>query len=242
MPGGPLLMAPPSSRSTAVRAAVAVGLALLLAVLLTAPLPAYVVRPGPAFGLADQITVPGGEPISGDYLFTTIQVEDATVAAALGAAVDVDAQVVSRQQILGGESEEAFLAHQLELFQETEALAVRLGLTAVDSSVDPASVEVEGEGVGGPSAGLLTALAVADLADPADLAAGRLVSGTGAVARDGTVRPVGSVADKIAGAEAAGAEVFLVPAEQLPEAQATGTDMRLIGVSSLREAIAALAA
>lgn len=227
-------------RSLRVRLVATAVLAVVTALLLTAPLPGYVVRPGPAFGLADRVEVPGVDPLDGDYLFTTIRLDPATVARALGASLDGEASLVTERSIRGGESEEAFLAHQRALFASTEERAIGLALAAVGSDLDPASVEVADDGVGGPSAGLLIALAVADLAGELDLAGGRLVSGTGAVEADGTVTPVGSVADKVAAAEAAGAEVFVVPEAQEAEARATGTAMSVIGIDTFADALSAL--
>lgn len=230
----------PSRRRLRVRLVATAVVAVVTAFLLTAPLPGYVVRPGPVFGLAERVEVPGADQLDGDYLFTTVRLDPATVASALGASLDGEASLITEESIRGGESEEAFLAHQRAVFESTEDLAIRLALAAVGSTVDPAAVEVADDGVGGPSAGLLIALAVADLAGDVDLAAGRLVSGTGAVEEDGGVAIVGSVADKVAAAEAAGAEVFLVPEAQEEEARATGTRMDVIGIATFADALAAL--
>lgn len=229
-----------SWRPPARRLVAAVVIALAVALLLRAPLPGYVLRPGPAFSLGEQISVDGVDPLNGDYLFTTIMLDDATVASALGAAFDRQAQVVTRQAILDGEEEEVFVARQERLFEETEAIAVSLALDLVGSELPASAVTVTGDGVGGPSAGLLMTLAVADLLSGEDVAAGRVVSGTGSVTPDGSVTDVGSVADKVAAAEGAGADVFLVPRNLLARAEATGTAMDLVAVDSVAEALAAL--
>ncbi|HUG84744.1 MAG TPA: S16 family serine protease [Euzebya sp.] len=218
--------------------AVVVGFVLLL---LRAPLPGYVLRPGPVFPLADQVRVEGAAPLNGDYLFTTIRLDAATMASALATAFDPEAQVVSRRALLGDLDEEAFVAHQEDLFDQAEALAIMLALDLTDSDVPASAVTISGEGVGGPSAGLMITLAVADLASPQDLADGRLIAGTGAVDEEGRVIDVSSVADKVTAADEAGADVFLVPPGLLDAAQATGTDMVLLPVATVDEALTALA-
>ncbi|MFT4215677.1 MAG: PDZ domain-containing protein [Micropruina sp.] len=94
--------------------------------------------------------------------------------------------------------------------------------------------------IGGPSAGLIFALAVYDMVAPGDLLAGRSVAGTGTIAGDGTVGSIGGIQEKIAGAETAGATVFLVPAANCPDVLGLATSMRLVRVATLSEAIAAL--
>ena len=52
--------------------------------------------------------------------------------------------------------------------------------------------------------------------------------------------PIGGIQEKIAGAEKAGATVFLVPAANCDDLAGVRTDLTLIRVATLREAIAAL--
>ncbi len=230
----------PSPRRRTGRLVVGGVVALLCLLSLAAPMPVYVLSPGPVFPLGDAVVIEGVEPVHGDFLFTTVQLQDATLADALRAAVDTEAQVVSRAAVLGGMSEADFIAEQEQLFDDTEALAVGLGLAAVDSQLSPSRVTVDSSGVGGPSAGLLIALAVADLASPDDIAGGRLIAGTGALSDDGTVGAVGGVEDKVLAAQRAGADVFLVAAAQVEAARAVAGDMAVLGVEDLAGAVAAL--
>ncbi|MGH9184044.1 MAG: YlbL family protein [Acidimicrobiales bacterium] len=120
-------------------------------------------------------------------------------------------------------------------------LGVTVGTVGLDFSL-PFPVEVRQGSIGGPSAGLMTALTVYDLADPGDLTRGRAVAGTGTIDLDGRVGPVGGVRQKVDAAEAAAASVFLVPAEELDQARdAAGDDLEVVGVATLDDAIAALA-
>ncbi len=120
--------------------------------------------------------------------------------------------------------------------------ALGVGITTVDLDVSlPFPVEVDQGRIGGPSAGLLIALTVYDLADPVDLAAGRTIAGTGTIDLDGEVGPVGGVDAKVVAAREAGASVFLVPEDELALARETaGDDLEVIPVATLDEAIAAL--
>lgn len=93
----------------------------------------------------------------------------------------------------------------------------------------------------GPSAGLMLALATTDLLLAEDLAAGRTIAGTGTIARDGSVGRVSEVALKTQVALATGADLLLVPAEQVHEAAAaTAAGVEVVGVSSLEEALDAV--
>lgn len=101
-----------------------------------------------------------------------------------------------------------------------------------------AHVDIRPRAVNGPSAGLAYALAVEDILDPVDRAGGRTIAVTGAVSRDGTVSPVGYLAQKAAVATDAKASILLVPDVEVTEAWGNGVEVR--GVGSLGDALAAL--
>ena len=92
----------------------------------------------------------------------------------------------------------------------------------------------------GPSAGLVFALAIYDQLTPGDLLGGTIVGGTGEIDAAGEVSKIGGVHAKIASAEKAWAEVFLLPEENCSDVADAGEDIRLVHESSLRDAIAAL--
>jgi PDZ domain-containing protein len=95
-----------------------------------------------------------------------------------------------------------------------------------------------GDEVGGPSAGTMFALAIYDQLTPGSLTGGRTVAGTGTLSADGTVGPIGGVRQKMAGASAAGASVFLVPEANCAEAT-RGTDygLTLVSIATFDEAL-----
>lgn len=106
----------------------------------------------------------------------------------------------------------------------------------------PFDVNIESGAFSGPSAGLAFTLAIIDALTPGELTGGGIVAVTGTIAVDGSVGSVGGVTQKAAAADRAGADLFLVPARSVPEAVAGAGDTPVVGVSSLDEALAALAA
>ena len=121
----------------------------------------------------------------------------------------------------------------------------RLGVaveTAVDELRLPFDVQLtEGTRIGGPSAGMMVGVTVYDLLSEENLLAGRNVMGTGTLAGDGTVGPVGGVPQKMIAAAEAGADLVLVPSLQIEEARAAAPDgLVVVGVANLDEALAVL--
>ena len=94
--------------------------------------------------------------------------------------------------------------------------------------------------VGGPSAGLAYALALTDMLDSTDDARSRTVAATGMIDADGSVGAVGGVHEKAIAARDDGAQVFLVPAEELSSVDGNGLQAR--GVRDLAQAVQLLQA
>ena len=116
-----------------------------------------------------------------------------------------------------------------------------LGITAAENSTFDVKVDIKLSNIGGPSAGLMFALGIVDKLGPDSLTGGRKIAGTGEITPDGTVGPIGGIAEKMIGAKERGATVFLSPAENCPEAKSTKPDgITLIKVSTLKGALAAL--
>jgi PDZ domain-containing protein len=90
---------------------------------------------------------------------------------------------------------------------------------------------------GGPSAGLMFTLAVYNLLTENDLTAGRKIAGTGTIDLNGNVGPIGGVQQKVAAAERAGAEYFLVPEDNYADALSAARHIKVIKVTTAREAI-----
>lgn len=105
----------------------------------------------------------------------------------------------------------------------------------------PIDVRISSGAIGGPSAGLMWALGLYDLLTPGDLTGGRTIAGTGMILLDGSVYPIGGIGEKLRAADDAGADVFLVPKENLKEARAAGDhDLELVVVETFDDALAYL--
>ena len=114
-----------------------------------------------------------------------------------------------------------------------------VGISMVDAF--PFGIDIASGEVGGPSAGLMFALGLYDALTPGDLTDGRTIAGTGTITPEGDVGGIGGIADKVIGAERAGASVLLVPAANMAELRGVDTgDMRLIPVATFDEAVEAL--
>ncbi|MBJ7332417.1 MAG: PDZ domain-containing protein [Solirubrobacteraceae bacterium] len=97
------------------------------------------------------------------------------------------------------------------------------------------------DNIGGPSAGLLFALAIYDTLTPGSLTGGQDVAGTGELDAEGVVGPIGGIQQKIAGAREAGADLFLVPEANCPDALgADNGDMRLVRATTFVETLDAV--
>ncbi|MTB89000.1 PDZ domain-containing protein [Aeromicrobium senzhongii] len=120
----------------------------------------------------------------------------------------------------------------------------RVGISVGTGFEFPIEIENHiGDRVGGPSAGAMFALAIYDELTPGALTGGQNVAGTGTIDPDGKVGAIGGVRQKMAGAAKAGADIFLVPAQNCQEATAGGDfDMTLVKVEKLQDAIDAVSA
>lgn len=94
--------------------------------------------------------------------------------------------------------------------------------------------------IGGPSGGLILALGLYDKITPGALIGNRSVAGSGEISTAGKVGAIGAIREKIAGAQAAGATIFLVPDSNCDSVVGVQTSMKLVKVSTLSDAIAAL--
>lgn len=105
----------------------------------------------------------------------------------------------------------------------------------------PFEIRIDSGRVVGPSAGLAYALELLDLLTPGELTGGSSVAVTGELLSDGTVGPIGGIAQKAVTVKRAGIKVFLVPKENEAEARAhAGKGLEIRGVGNFDEALQAL--
>lgn len=122
----------------------------------------------------------------------------------------------------------------------TEAGRAIIGVTISTYQFDvrlPFPVEVDTDDVGGPSAGLMLALAILDAVTDGDLMRGYYVAGTGTIAADGTVGPISGAAEKVLAAQKDGAQVFLVPRANYDDARKWPSSLRIEPIDRFDDAL-----
>lgn len=77
---------------------------------------------------------------------------------------------------------------------------------------------------------------------PEDLLRGRKIAGTGSISPNGEVGAIGGIEEKMIGASRKGATIFFAPRNNCPDIKHIPKGLKVIPVSTLSEAIAALRA
>jgi PDZ domain-containing protein len=116
----------------------------------------------------------------------------------------------------------------------------RVGIALRDLFGDlPIKVTIETENnIGGPSAGLMFTLSIIDKLTREDLTAGRRLAGTGAIAPNGDVDPVGGVAEKLIAVRRQGVDTFFIPAANCDGVRGRVPDgLRLVKVAKIGDAL-----
>jgi PDZ domain-containing protein len=123
----------------------------------------------------------------------------------------------------------------------TEAGAAVVGITLGQGYAYGPEISFDlGQQLGGPSAGLVFALGIYDKITAGEMLVGRTVAGTGAISASGDVGAIGGTRQKLAAAERAGASVFLVPSGNCADLAGVRTDLTVVQVSTLSQAISQL--
>nr|WP_283163291.1 SepM family pheromone-processing serine protease [Sporolactobacillus mangiferae] len=97
--------------------------------------------------------------------------------------------------------------------------------------------------IGGPSAGLMMSLEIYDQLNPQNLAKGRTIAGTGTIATNGEVGPIGGIAEKVVGASKSGVDVFFAPvaSHEADAAKKTAKEinssMKIVPVHTFQDAV-----
>lgn len=135
------------------------------------------------------------------------------------------------------------VTHQFRMKTTDDKGNAVVGVGVSETYKFPFPVKIDIGNIGGPSAGLMFALGIMDKLTPGGLTGGRFIAGTGEISANGAVSPIGGIQQKMAGARAAGATVFLTPAANCPDTKgAVPQGMRVIKVSTLAGAVRALKA
>jgi PDZ domain-containing protein len=222
-----------TSKDTAVLVALA-HLGYDVAVVGTGATIVEVVADSPADGtvaVGETVTAVDGQPIA-------LSEELAT---AIAAHVPGDTASLSIEGPNGG----VRIAEVTLVPRQDDAAKGFLGVATQTRDLDyqlPFDVTIDSGNVGGPSAGLAFTLAVLDVLTPDELTGGAEIAVTGTIQADGTVGPVGGIAQKVAAVRRSDADVFLVPVDEYDEAlEHAGDGLRIEAVGTLDDALEVLA-
>ena len=236
---------------------VVIILTVFFSVALLAPLPFSIVMPGNAQNIFDTIITVKNQksyPATGRLDLMSIRVTNPNSwiigPAILYSWINSDEAVYPRSAIYPSgtttadekkraaadmtSSQSKAISAALTYLQEHPELGV------LATKVNPSNITFDVRRTGGPSGGMIFALGVIELLTPSDLLHGRHISGTGTVAADGRVGPIGGINEKVLAAHRAGAEIFLAPASNLREISHAPGGLRIVAVSTLAEAVEAI--
>jgi PDZ domain-containing protein len=116
-----------------------------------------------------------------------------------------------------------------------------LGVSLALGFRSPVEVDVALANVGGPSAGLMFSLAIVDTLTPGALTGGASVAGTGTISPRGDVGPIGGIVQKMYGARADGATLFLAPRSNCREVVGNEPEgLTVAAVGTLDDAVGVL--
>jgi len=105
----------------------------------------------------------------------------------------------------------------------------------------PFAVNLNSEGIVGPSAGLAFTLGLIEKLDAANLTNGHQVAATGTMSVTGQIGPIGGIQQKTIAVRSAGATLFLVPPANYKTAeQYAGPTLKVFAVSDISQAIKVL--
>lgn len=146
--------------------------------------------------------------------------------------LDVDGQAVTTVDELRAALAASGVGVPVDLALERDGEPVAVTVTPTASETDgspvlgiyagaeydfPYEVDVRLQGVGGPSAGMMFALAIYDRLTPGALSGGEEIAGTGTISAGGEVGAIGGIVQKAFGARDAGADWLLLPTSNCAE-------------------------
>lgn len=188
----------------------------------------------------DLITAVDGQPIrtandlvKAIHAATPGQTVSITAARAGSGGKTTTVQLRARLAGTPAEGGQPALPHQAFLGVVTETRA---------SFTYPFPVDINVGQIGGPSAGLALTLGLLDALSNGQLTGGHKVAATGTIDLQGNVGDVGGVAQKTVAVRHAGAQLFLVPPQELAAARSEARSMKVLPVSTLSQALADLRA
>jgi PDZ domain-containing protein len=122
--------------------------------------------------------------------------------------------------------------------REDEPGVPMIGVVLGELTEPPFPLSIQAGDVGGPSAGMMHALAIIDTLTEGELTKGHVIAGTGTIKVDGTVGSIGGIRQKVVGAEAAGATYILVPQGNYDSAlTAERSTIEIVPIATINDAI-----
>ncbi|HUR78850.1 MAG TPA: cyclic nucleotide-binding domain-containing protein [Acidimicrobiales bacterium] len=196
--------------------------------------PLLVIGLGSAIDVSREISVAGvpTQPVSGSVMLVSVHIDQPAFA---GLAI---ARARGRPTIRAAPDQTAARRAARQDFTDGQTSAIAAVADVIGRRAEDLHVAFAPHQLGGPSASLAYAIALADLLDPVDFARGRIIAATGRIDDTGHVHRVGYVGQKAAAARAAAATLMLVPVGQ----GAGIRGMTVIEVATLQDALAALLA
>lgn len=171
--------------------------------------------------------------------------------------VAVDGQELSRVDEIVGAISDRSVGDEVEIEVErdgqerTETLTtadIGTGRAGIGIAIEPAydlpfEVIIDAGEVGGPSAGMMFALAVHDVLTPGALTGGEEIAGTGTISDSGQVGRIGGIDQKMTGAQDGGADYFLAPAGNCEDVVGNEPDdLEVVAVEDFEDALSAVEA
>jgi Lon-like protease len=123
---------------------------------------------------------------------------------------------------------------------DKERAVVGVGIDQSATIDLPVPIKIDTGSIGGPSAGLAFALDIVDELGK-DIDDDKKIVVTGALDLDGRVVPIGGIKQKTIAARDADADLFLVPDDNAAEARRYADGLKVVPVTTFREALSVLA-
>jgi PDZ domain-containing protein len=108
------------------------------------------------------------------------------------------------------------------------------------NKLDSKNIEFKVKDTGGPSGGLVFAIALVELLTQRDILQGDHIAGTGTINSRGIVGGIGGINEKIASAQKVGATLFFAPVSNASEIANVPAGIKVITVATLAQAISYL--
>lgn len=193
-----------------------------------------VVRTTPGIDITDDVRLSGTTTRrpTGRYVLTAVSLEQPNLFGAMAAAI--------RNEPTLPRSDDAPEVRSEGRRQFEESRRMALTVMAGEAGLDARALEAtfRDRGLAGPSAGLVYALLLADIAGRIDLD-GQVVAATGVLGPGGRVLPVSFVAEKATAAASSGATIFVVPSSGRAPSSRTGS-VTIVPVESFDGALRAV--